>query len=56
MGTHKVKLKNEDLIRLILKINERLEANTVQELISSLEDGEELDLNILVKTNVEVQN
>ncbi|MBW2995341.1 hypothetical protein KY312_03235 [Candidatus Woesearchaeota archaeon] len=55
MGTHKIKLRNEDLIRLILQINERLEAKTVDELISLLEDGKELDLNVVVKTNVQLK-
>jgi len=55
MVFHKIKLTNEDLIRLILQLNEKLEANTVEELISALENGEELDLNLVIKTNIKVQ-
>jgi len=55
MEVHKIRLKNEDIIRLILQINEKLEANTVDELISALENGDELDLNMLIKANVRIE-
>jgi len=56
MTVHKINLTNEDLIRLILQINEKLEANTVQELISALENGEELNLNVVIKTNITLKS
>jgi hypothetical protein len=55
MSAHKIRLKNEDLIRLILQINEQLEANTVEELINALENGPELSLNLLIKTNIKLE-
>jgi hypothetical protein len=54
MANHQIRLKNEDLIRLIIQINEKIEANTVDELITALENGEELGLNIVLRTSLKI--
>jgi hypothetical protein len=55
MANYKVRLRNEDLIRLIVQLSEQLEASTVSELINSLENGGELGFNIIVKKNINVR-